>query len=62
LRFKDVIKLQNALFDREINSSIQAVSGAKEQYIFHIMKYSVPLIKEKVLPYLIPEMLYKFDY
>lgn len=53
-RITDVVKLQNALLERKINSSIQAVSGTKkEQYILHIMKDSVPLISEKVFPFLI---------
>ncbi len=62
-RIIDVVKLQNALLERKINSSIQAVSGTqKEQYILHIMKDSVPLFSEKVFPFLISEMYYKIGY
>jgi len=51
-----LIKILNDKF--ELKASVQS-AGAKNQYIIYIWKESMPLLRDIINPYIIPEMKYK---
>jgi len=51
-----ITKVLNEKF--ELKASVQS-AGAKDQCIIYIWKESMPLLREIINPYIIPEMRYK---
>ena len=59
--YSDCIILIEALYKNfQIKSTIQK-SGADDQYIIYVWKESMPILREIVGPYIIPEMKYKVE-
>ena len=57
--YLDCITLINVLYDNfKIKATIQS-AGVPDQYIIYILKESMPLLRETVLPYVHPSMKYK---
>ena len=57
--YSECVLLVKVLYENfNLKSSVQS-AGAKDQYVIYIWKESLPLLRNIVSPYIVPEMKYK---